>query len=57
LERTFTAVGRRIEVDTVPRRNVYADGERVSRTPAVFEILPQALTVVYTAPAGPDTAV
>jgi len=56
LERIFTAVGQRIEVNTVPSREVYADGEPVSRTPAVFEIIPQALNVVYLAPAGPTDA-
>ncbi|MES2674562.1 MAG: lipid kinase [Pseudomonadota bacterium] len=56
LERTFSAVGQRIEIHTMPSRSVYADGEPVSRTPAVFKIIPQALTVVYLEPAGPNTA-
>lgn len=55
LQRTFTAVGHRIEINTVPSREVYADGEPVSRTPAVFEIIPQALNVIYEEPAGPAT--
>jgi diacylglycerol kinase family enzyme len=54
LEGTFTAVGRRIEVNTVPRREIYADGEPVGKTPAVFEIIPQALNVIHVEPAGPD---
>lgn len=56
LERTFTAVGHRIEIHTMPIRSIYADGEPVSRTPAVFKIIPQALNVVYLEPAGPNTA-
>ncbi len=53
MQHIFTAVGHRIEVHTSPSREVYADGEPVSRTPAVFEIIPQALNVVYVEPAGP----
>jgi YegS/Rv2252/BmrU family lipid kinase len=52
LERTFTAVGHRIEITTHPSREIYADGELASRTPSVFEIIPQAITVVCVEPAG-----
>ena len=55
LERTFTAVGRRIEITTHPSREIYADGELTSRTPSVFEIIPQAITVVCVEPAGQAT--
>ena len=55
LEHIFTAVGRKIEISTTPSRRVYADGEPVSRTPAVFEIIPQCLNVIYLEPAGPDS--
>lgn len=57
LEHIFTAIGQRIEISTTPIRSVYADGEPVSRTPVIFEIIPQALNVIYSEPAGPDTAV
>ena len=53
LEHIFTAVGKKIEILTSPSRSVYADGEPVSRTPVVFEIIPQALNIVYLEPAGP----
>ena len=43
LERTFSTEGRRIEITTVPQREVYADGEPVCKTPVVFEIIPQAI--------------
>lgn len=56
LESIFTAVGRTIEVNIVPSREVYADGEPVSRTPVVFRIIPQALNVIHVEPAGPDIA-
>ncbi len=56
LERTFTAVGHRIEITTAPNRDVYADGEPVSKTPVVFEIIPRALNVVCVEPAGPNSA-
>ncbi|RYY76088.1 MAG: lipid kinase [Gammaproteobacteria bacterium] len=55
LNGTFTAVGRRIEIITVPSQEIYADGEPVSKTPAVFEIIPQALNVIYVEPAGPES--
>jgi diacylglycerol kinase (ATP) len=55
LERTFTAVGHRIEIHTMPSRSVYADGEPAGRTPAVFTIIPRALNVIYLEPVGSDT--
>jgi len=55
LEHTFTASGRRIEISTHPRREIYADGEAAGKTPSVFEIIPQAITVIHEEPAGPVT--
>ena len=55
LQRTFTAVGSRIEISTIPNREIYADGESAGKTPSIFEIIPQAINVVYEDPAGPAT--
>ena len=55
VERTFTAIGKRIEINTSPSREIYADGESAGKTPSVFEIIPQAITVVHEEPAGPST--
>ena len=44
--RTFSAAGRNIAITTLPLREVYADGEPVSKTPVVFEVIPQALDVI-----------
>ena len=56
LKRTFTAVGRRIEIITHRPREIYADGEAVGETPTVFEIIPKAINVIHIEPAGPSTA-
>jgi diacylglycerol kinase (ATP) len=42
----FTASGKRIEISTSRIREIHADGEPVSHTPAVFEVIPQALEVI-----------
>ena len=55
LERTFAKTGRRIEINTHPRREIFADGESAGNTPVVFEIIPQAITVIHEEPAGPAT--
>jgi YegS/Rv2252/BmrU family lipid kinase len=57
LECTFTASGRRMEISTHPSLEIYADGESAGRTPSVFEIVPQAITVIHEEPAGPTTPV
>jgi diacylglycerol kinase (ATP) len=45
VKRTFTAIGRRIQVKTTRPREIHADGEPAGFTPAVFEVLPDALEV------------
>ncbi|MGQ9424460.1 lipid kinase [Gilvimarinus sp. F26214L] len=45
-DRTFTRTGRRIEIRASRQLEVHADGERVSHTPAVLEVIPGALTVL-----------
>jgi diacylglycerol kinase (ATP) len=51
-DRTFCISGRRITVRTTFPMEVDADGERATRTPAEFEIIPKALEVF----APPDEA-
>lgn len=51
--RTVTARARRIEVHTSSRKEVHADGEPVTFTPAKFKVLPKALQVI--APITPDS--
>lgn len=62
VKRTFTAIGQRIEVKTTRPREIHADGEPAGFTPAVFEVLPDALDVFSSegearaaATAGADT--
>lgn len=50
VKRTFTAIGRRIVVKTTRPREIHADGEPAGFTPAVFEVLPNALEVFAEAP-------
>ena len=45
-QRTFTASGKQIEVFTRKPREIHADGEPVSHTPAKFKVIPQALQVI-----------
>lgn len=48
--RSFCAAGKRISIEAHPHREVHADGEPVTRTPVVFEIIPQALDVIRPEP-------
>lgn len=52
VRRTFTAIGKRIRITTAHSQEIHADGEPAGFTPAVFEVLPGALTI-YTAEEGP----
>jgi len=45
-EKAFNASGRRIEITTIPSLEIYADGEAVSKTPVIFEIVHGAVDVV-----------
>lgn len=53
MQKVFTATGRRIELRTTPTREIFADGEPVSKTPTVFEIIPAALDVICDDPTNP----
>ena len=44
--KSFCATATRIDIHTIPSREVYADGEPVGKTPTVFKVIPQALTVI-----------
>ncbi|MGB3222905.1 MAG: lipid kinase [Desulforhopalus sp.] len=46
MERTFTTSGTRIEVRTSRPMQVHGDGEPLTRTPAVFEVIEGALEVL-----------
>lgn len=46
----FTASGQHIEISTSRLREIHADGEPVSTTPAVFEVIPEALEVIRPQP-------
>jgi len=43
---TFTMSGQEIQISTQPPLEIHADGEQVSRTPAVFKVIPEALSVI-----------
>ncbi|PKQ07734.1 MAG: hypothetical protein CVT73_08285 [Alphaproteobacteria bacterium HGW-Alphaproteobacteria-12] len=43
--------GREIDIDTVPRRSVFADGEEITQTPVRFRVAPRALKVIVPKPA------
>lgn len=43
---SFTMSGREIEINTQPPLEIHADGEQVSRTPALFKVIPEALEVI-----------
>ncbi|HSC66416.1 MAG TPA: lipid kinase [Cellvibrio sp.] len=45
MEKTFTLSSKRIEVRTLHPKEIHADGEPVSHTPAIFKVIPQALEV------------
>lgn len=51
IENIFTASGKRIEIKTKRSKEIHADGEAVCNTPALFDIIPQALEVVRPSPA------
>ncbi|WP_238582435.1 lipid kinase [Cellvibrio sp. OA-2007] len=51
IENIFTASGKRIEINTKRPKEIHADGEGVCNTPALFEIIPQALEVIRPRPA------
>lgn len=53
-KRTFSEMGRRIEVHTSPRLEIHADGESAGYTPAIVEVLPQALDVYAPVAEAPD---
>lgn len=49
-DKIFTASGQRIEIKTSRLREIHADGEPVSITPALFEVIPEALEVIRPQP-------
>lgn len=53
MQRVVTVRAKRIEVHTNSRKEVHADGEPVTRTPATFKVIPGALQVI--APITPDS--
>lgn len=46
MEKTFTVSAKRIEINTTHAKEIHADGEPVSKTPAIFEVIPHALEVI-----------
>jgi diacylglycerol kinase (ATP) len=46
IARAFTVSGRCIAIDTKSVKEIHADGEPVSHTPATFKVIPSALEVV-----------
>ncbi|MEN0037836.1 MAG: lipid kinase [Cellvibrio sp.] len=50
MENTFTLFAQRIEIKTKRPKEIHADGEPVSKTPAVFEVIPEALEVIRPLP-------
>lgn len=50
MQKTFTISGKHIEIKTRRVKEIHADGEPVSKTPAIFEVIPQALEVIRPAP-------
>src|SRR5690606_1903619 len=54
--RTFSVSGRRIEVSSIPVREIHADGEPVCMTPAIVAVIPEALKVICPQPKQPDTS-
>lgn len=53
-KRTFTAMGRCIEIQTSRPEAIHADGEPAGFTPAVFKVLPGVLEVYVAAPDNRD---
>ena len=46
----FTGSAKRIEIKTRRPKEIIADGEPISTTPALFEVIPNALEVIRSAP-------
>jgi diacylglycerol kinase (ATP) len=46
LQNTFTIHAKRIEINTAHPKEIHADGEPISKTPAIFEVIPDALEVI-----------
>lgn len=46
IRRTFTLSSREMEIVTAPPLEIHADGEHISKTPALFKVIPNALEVV-----------
>lgn len=45
-KRIFATTGKRVEVTTSTPKKIKADGEFITKTPAVFEVIPRALSVI-----------
>lgn len=54
MQKSFTISGTRIEIFTRKPKDIIADGEPVSKTPALFKVIPHALEVIR--PAPPENA-
>jgi diacylglycerol kinase family enzyme len=50
MKKTFTISVKRIEIKTKHPKEIHADGEPVTKTPAIFEVIPQALEVIRPIP-------
>lgn len=50
MRNTFTISSKRIEISTKRAKEIHADGEPVSKTPAIFEVIPHALEVIRPSP-------
>lgn len=50
IDRVFSAHGQRIELKTSRRKSIHADGEPMTHTPAVFEVIDNALSVIVPMP-------
>jgi diacylglycerol kinase (ATP) len=50
IQKTFTLSAKWIEVKTAHPKEIHADGEPVSKTPAIFEVIPHALEVIRPLP-------
>lgn len=50
LQNTFTIHAKQIEINTAHPKEIHADGEPISKTPAIFEVIPRALEVIRPLP-------
>jgi len=50
MQNTFTIRAKRIEITTAQPKEIHADGEPISKTPAIFDVIPQALEVIRPLP-------